>query len=357
MNAGLTAFRFFAFFAVFIFHCYPRSFPAGYLGVSAFFVLSGFLITAILVKTKDTLARGEFFVTFYGRRSLRIFPLYYAYLLVMSLIVWACVQNEVFFRSLPWALTYTYNFFMASSAWRDSELISHFWSLAVEEQFYLLWPAVIWLLPRRHIKTFLVLVMIAGPLVRGLCGYVVDNKVLGFVGHHADRTVYVLSFSHFDAFAAGGLFALYKKGISARRVLVLTVVVIAVGLVTARIATGHYYWRGLGYSPFMRDSLKYVWGYSLLNILFAYLLVSIRDRRLFPKVMEARILVYLGTISYGLYVFHPSVVYWLSGGQREGLGAGGFCVALALTVGISAASYRWMEKPVIQLKERYFPKE
>ena len=97
MNKGLTSFRALAFFAIFLFHINyfgtgHLGIQAGYLGVQAFFVLSGFLLTPILVDMKSNLNKKDFFIHFYGRRALRIFPLYYLYLVIVASVsfwVWS----------------------------------------------------------------------------------------------------------------------------------------------------------------------------------------------------------------------------------------------------------------------------
>ncbi|MGB8410267.1 MAG: acyltransferase family protein, partial [Gallionella sp.] len=120
MNKGLTSFRALAFFAIFLYHINPGpgylGLQAGYLGVQAFFVLSGFLLTPILLEMKANLNRKDFFVHFYGRRALRIFPLYYSYLAIVAILsvaaiylygASATVPLQRFIEQLPWTMTYT----------------------------------------------------------------------------------------------------------------------------------------------------------------------------------------------------------------------------------------------------------
>ncbi len=176
MSKGLTSFRALAFFSVFLFHSNKIiGANSGYLGVLAFFVLSGFLLTPILVNMKSSLNKKDFFVHFYGRRALRIFPLYFFYLILVSSIAhWAIsrygyaqtIPLSRFMEQLPWLLTYTYDFFPATTGYAFTAFAGHFWSLAVEEQFYLLWPLAIFLIPTRHLKKFLLLVIVIGPLLR-----------------------------------------------------------------------------------------------------------------------------------------------------------------------------------------------
>ena len=127
----------------------------GNLGVDLFFVLSGFLITGILMDTKG---KENYFKNFIIRRSLRIFPLYYFVLIIIFLIMplFSIFNGPLMDRVLEgevYAWTYTYNFFIAEKqSWPP--FIGHFWSLAVEEQFYLVWPLAVYLLSTEALKRF-----------------------------------------------------------------------------------------------------------------------------------------------------------------------------------------------------------
>src|SRR5690349_12365341 len=126
----------------------------GAYGVDLFFVLSGFLITGILLDTRDS---ANYFRTFYARRFLRLFPIYYGYLLVIALVLPALhhavrTSMEDYGGSWGWYLAYLSNWKAGHGA--SDPFLGHFWSLAVEEQFYLLWPAMIFLVPRRMLAYF-----------------------------------------------------------------------------------------------------------------------------------------------------------------------------------------------------------
>ena len=140
---------------------------SGWIGVDLFFVLSGFLITSILLDTK---AQPHFFRNFYVRRTLRIFPLYYAILvatLVLPPLLWSGAADSKLFSVIaaraPWFWTYTANIDIALHDWEIAGVLGHFWSLAVEEQFYLLWPALVWFCPLnrlRHVCVGLIVVAV-----------------------------------------------------------------------------------------------------------------------------------------------------------------------------------------------------
>lgn len=329
----------------------------GYLGVQAFFVLSGFLITAILVESKGVMPTRDYFTSFYGRRALRIFPVYYAYLALVALIAlpWflpdghsGIAKVDRFYNQLPWAATYTYNFYHMSENFRHTHLLSHFWSLAVEEQFYLVWPLAIFFIPAHRIKHFLLALIMAGPAIRLMTGLLVNGD--------AGLIVYVSPFSHLDAFAAGGLFALYGKGGSLRSIPLYFMMLLLAGLLSSVLFEDRTDWWGLGYSNFMQHSFKYVWGYTLFNLLVAHTLVTIRDRAAdLPRFLSTPALVYLGSISYGLYVFHNAFIWLVDQIMPEAIIPLKILLSFLLTLVCSAASYRWLEKPCLALKQRYFP--
>lgn len=376
MNKGLTSFRALAFFAIFLFHLGDMGashfdIRGGYLGVVAFFVLSGFLLTPILVEMKTNLNKKDFFIHFYGRRALRIFPLYYAYLLTVAAIsFWFISQHgysganqadktklfeylNQFIGQLPWTMTYTYDFYHVSNYFRHSFLATHFWSLAVEEQFYLVWPLAIFFIPAHHLKKFLLLVIVAGPLTRFLLAQAIDANTLPVL-RQTDLVIYILPFSHIDAFAIGGFFALYGKNSPSYLVWASLLLVLALGFLTGWLSTGQIHLNQLGYGPFMKDSYKYVWGYSAVNLVLGYALVQLRDKTFMPALFENSLLVYLGTISYGLYVFHYPVLWLVYSTVHNSPEIVRASTALVVTIIISAVSYELMEKRFINSKDRYF---
>lgn len=363
MNKGLTTFRAFAFFAVFLFHV--DKLGAGYLGVQAFFVLSGFLLTPILLEMKASLSTKDFFLHFYGRRALRIFPLYYFYLGLVALLsafvfsrlgFYSTADADKFMAQLPWSATFTYDFFHASRYFERTLLVTHFWSLAIEEQFYLVWPLAIFCLPQKYFKTFLILVCAGGLLLRALLALISLNQMVPILHNETDLAIYVLPFSHIDAFAIGGFFALYAKSRSGLTAWLAIFMVAAIGMSASWLTSSSIGWSDLGYPSFMKDSYKFVWGYSLVNLLFAYILVCVRDGKFLPAIFENTALNYLGKISYGMYVFHFPVLWLIDvapifGGMPEYTL---ILLALAITIALSIISYELMEKRFLSLKDKYF---
>ena len=161
----LDSLRAFAVLAVVVHHSPLVAFvpiPFGAIGVRLFFVLSGFLITGILLRCRDDRPDGSpgdrwfSLRQFYIRRFLRIFPLYYFVVTCAVILNYGCARSL-----LPWLLTYTLNVQLAiSGEWNE---FSHFWSLAVEEHFYLAWPWVVLFVPRRWVGSAAVLLVLTGP--------------------------------------------------------------------------------------------------------------------------------------------------------------------------------------------------
>jgi len=365
MHKGLTTFRAFAFFAVFLFHV--GELRIGYLGVQAFFVLSGFLLTPILLDMKSNLGTKDFFLHFYGRRALRIFPLYYFYLTLVALLSFAAISRLEFFNDaevnsflaqLPWSATFTYNFIQASIYAQETKLVSHFWSLAVEEQFYLVWPLAIFIVPQKHLKTFLILAAASGLVFRCLMAYISLNQLAPMLHPKTDVLIYLLTFTQIDAFVIGGFFALYVKGRSGLSVWFFILAVIVIGLMASWITGGNIPWASFGYPHFMKDAYKYIWGYTLMSLLFAYILVCVRDRQFLPAIFENPILHYLGKVSFGMYVYHFPMIWVIGLFPIEGVSKYILILtAFTATIAVSIASYELMEKRFLNLKEKYFSRD
>lgn len=362
---GLDTFRFLAFFLVFSAHTGMLTF--GYVGVQAFYVLSGFLLTPILLTMRDSLpTTGQYFSRFYGRRALRILPLYFTYLagaaLLFSLVPIRffppAVRAEVlnFPAQLPYALTFTYNFFHASRGFRPNSFVTHFWSLAVEEQFYLVWPVLLVAVPRRHFKALLTVIILTGPIIRGATALIAERHILPFLMGYGELVVYVLPFSHLDAFALGGLAGCCRIPRAKVQLLILAPCALILGYALNYRLYQVFLPNSLGYPPFMNGALRHIWGYSLLNYIFALTLAAISREGLFPAFFNTRGLGYLGRISYGLYVFHVPVIILLQPSLESFPAAARIGVALLVTVVISTVSYELYEKRFLMLKDTFFPK-
>lgn len=360
---GLDAIRAIAILMVFFFHA--GALACGYLGVHLFFVLSGFLITGLLIRTKEQ-NFGSFLTGFYGRRVLRIFPVYYLYLLIMFLLTLIplavsekpAAELQILKHQLPYAVSYLYDFYHASSAFVTSRFLTHFWSLAVEEQFYLIWPFLIFIIPNKHLKTFFIAVIILGPFIRFTESIMHSMPMLsGYFVKEQNLFINVLPFSNIDAFACGALFTLRPAKTKPGTILALFVAVVGIGVLTEYVMTGHIVATAFGYRPSMEDSHKSIWGYTAINILSGIVISAVSQKQFFPGMFSNKVLNYVGKISYGLYIFHyPIILLFLSRGFINGMPlVVRILAALLLSIGVSALSYSLFEKKFLGLKDKFFP--
>ena len=367
MIPGLDGLRAVAILLVFFLHA--DYIYIGWVGVQLFFVLSGFLITDILLRMKDSESGGDFFKKFYGRRFLRIFPLYYFYLLAMFILTAVLVYFEyrinymrLFQEQLPYAFAYGYNLFNASAAYTgESRLIGHLWSLSTEEQFYIFWPLILFLTPKKHLKKLLLAAVLVGPLFRLGVTALFRFSAASFLHDDMGVVIYVLPLSQVDAFALGALITQFKFPKARLQFFILLALTPIIGLATQYYSTGTLDTpSALGFLFPLRTDLKQVWGYFYLNYLFALLIYLVVKEKMFLRLLDTKWMRYLGKISYGLYIYHYAVIWFVARIRDLDMPEP---VAKPLTMVISAAvtfliaslSYKYLEKPILDLKEKYFP--
>jgi len=356
----LDGLRCFAVFSVLVWHYFRdlptigSALPWGLLGVRLFFVLSGFLITQILVRERDALrAAGggvwQAIRPFYARRFLRIFPLYYGVLGVAVALAVDPVRE-----SLPWHLAYASNFYVArAGSWGHT--ISHFWTLAIEEQFYLLWPWVVLLARPASLPRIALALAALAPAFRAA----------GWIAGWNQVAIEALPMASLDSLGMGALLAVFAHE-SPQRARRLVRAALWIGLPACVVLLGV---KGLG----SRTPIVGVFFAPALSLFYVW--VIDRASRGFGgvagRLLEARPIVYLGRISYGIYVFHlfayAVVEYalwaWPNGLTRQELrdsaiavhvGPGVILCMTLLTVGMAAASWHAYERPLLRLK-RHFP--
>lgn len=365
MIPGLDGLRAIAILMVFFYHgAYLFS---GWMGVQFFFVISGFLITDILLRMKDQLPPREFFIKFYGRRFLRIFPLYYFYLaLMMGVTAWLISIDfkpkimQVFWTQLLVAATYLYDFFHASDFFRQSNFLTHFWSLSVEEQFYFVWPLVILLTPKKWLKQVFIGAIILGPVFRILLTILYRARPFPFLLDDMPLAIYALPFSHVDAFGFGAFISRFDISKPKWQLLALLILVPLAGFGSQWLFAGKFgHWTAFGYPLPLANGLQQIWGYSLLNYFFAVLIFCVVRERLFVRFLELPPLRFLGKISYGMYVYHYAILWFTKIGMSVSQSAAvrwqATWLALGITIVVSTISYYLLEKPLMDLKDRYFP--
>jgi len=255
-----------------------QSFPMGqylsfgWAGVDLFFVLSGFLITGILLNTRD---REGYFVNFYARRALRIWPLYFALLGVMFLAVpkvlpsWSAAAMRT--ATPGWAFVlFVQNLFIGP---RLSGPLAPTWSLAIEEQFYFVWPVLVWLLPRKGVQRFAAAIILCSPLLR-----------LGLDLGHVQVSMYYDTLTRLDGLAVGSFLSIWLRDTKVITVKRRALFAVSISLVGAVLL--HHIW--ISYS-----AIAIACG-ALMSLSF---FVQLRNR----------FILFTGRISYGLYLIHMGV--------------------------------------------------
>ncbi len=308
----------------------------GRSGVDLFFVLSGFLITGILI---DTSGRKDYFARFYWRRALRIWPLYYAFLAVALLI------HPRPFSSLgvmPFALYYR-NFLGADHA--SDIYFGQYWSLCVEEQFYLVWPLLIKLCPSRF-RIWLTVFLI------GLAFYL---RVL-LLGHGMDSyIVYRLPFCRMDSLAIGAAVAIaIRRGFKSSTMRRIFWLGVAIGLLS-QLYVGRVESPGYGY----RFNTVGITAYALFFGGIVGLCVTAERRTLPLAILSSRFLRAIATRSYAMYLFHLVPLYvsvvllyrWGLEPQHKWSGLLAVAGIAAVAYGMAWISWRYFEAPILRLKQ------
>jgi peptidoglycan/LPS O-acetylase OafA/YrhL len=329
----------------------------GLLGVDLFFVLSGFLITGLLYDSHD---KPHYLRNFYMRRVLRIFPLYYGVLALVFLVapLIPLLQGSTLDSLLDrqaWAWLYGINIYLAGHEEWSFSYLNHFWSLCVEEHFYLVWPFVVLLLARRPRALIAVSLAISLGAMLARVGWIA-------MGLDWWSTVVLTPFK-LDGLALGAFLAVMVRQPQGLDRLVRAlpgIAAVAGGLVVVT-----FVWTVL----VSRESLELVGSVraALFQVLLACLMVwalIAPDRSVLSRFFRSRIMVFLGTYSYGLYVYHHFISYYLVSNRTElelagWLGSHGLAVTLQAALGIALSvvmaylSYELFEKQFLKLKRRF----
>jgi peptidoglycan/LPS O-acetylase OafA/YrhL len=357
--------------------------PWGWTGVDLFFVLSGFLITGILFDSRNDPHRVR---NFYLRRTLRIFPLYYGVMLILLVLqplahwqwnwrwmVWpAYLGNYVRFIHpyIPGTPLQSLADFQPVTGGVVAHVpfyLGHFWSLCVEEQFYLIWPWLVFWIRDRSKLAWVCAATLPLCLAMRLAGqhflpqWMLDGEVL-----------YRATPFRLDALLTGGLVALLLRG--ARRESILRAARIAFPVALAIVLlwalftpTGHLWQR-----PYPYPDWKFTWALSAIDLLSALLiLTAVQSHTVAYKVLSIRPLRWMGRVSYGAYVLHDiphplylkianKFVFLLEAGRHLNVVViekqavlVGAVLALGSTLALAWLSFRFFESPFLNLKERW----
>ena len=330
-------------------------FDYGWVGVDLFFALSGFLITGILL---DTRLASNYFRAFYARRVLRIFPLYYSVLIVILAVAsrlkprpaWLpLVADEKLY------FCYLTNWLVLWKGKWGGNILGHFWSLAVEEQFYLVWPLCVWLLVRSRLRGVAVGASVIALLTR----------TYWVVHAGPSQSVVMATVTRMDSLLCGALGALVIRDTMTMAVVkkklpfiaVVAILVFVLGVVSPSIQNGE------GPLFFVET-----FGFSLLAVGFSALVLFAAstdgDRSPLQRALRNRVLTDFGKYSYGIYVYHVPLftvgnvlinLYLLTAVKANPLlfGVSYFIFLFATSFFVAKLSYECFERYFLGLK-RYF---
>lgn len=334
---------------VVFFHCFEflKISYIGWIGVDLFFVLSGFLITGILIDGKQ---KANYYKNFFGKRVLRIFPLYYLALLIITFLAVVNPFNDIAIN-IPniyyWLYIQNWQITFSGKLSLENPLLSHFWSLAVEEQFYIFWPFII---KNCKIKTL--------PFV--ILFFVIVSIILRtFLFTHNNVGYYVNTFSRFDALCIGSLgavFIRYRKDFL-KNYLIYIFIASGLFIILNAIISG----------PHFSHAITAKIGYTV-NALFwiSLLLYSISGTTFLSTVFSLRFFTFFGKYSYGMYVYHAIIYLIFTARLFKALSGHGLNVICCLlldssiivlaSILVSILSYNLFEKRFLKYKKHFEPK-
>ena len=355
----LDSLRALALFGVMIEHFVPESIYDSFIsswqsaspiewgsGVTLFFVISGFLITGILLRCRDIIGATKQSTVFtlqrfYIRRFLRIFPIYYL-TLVVAAIIFKKVRSDFI-----WHLTYTTNIMVFVQDSFDA-YATHFWTLAIEEQFYLLWPLIILLLPQRQILKAIFITIALAPLFR----------FIGFYGLNLSITqIGVFPVASLDALGLGALLAFYTHNHDrfkqVKRNLCKFGLWVCLPLMISFIIISFVFRGTVLLNVLIRP--------TILSIFFVWLVSSAAKGfdGILGRFLELKPLVFIGKISYGIYIYHNfmnpiyGIVSWHLGLSNSIPLLIVIILKVIASFAIAIPSWFFIEKPINNFKKHF----
>lgn len=332
---------------------------SGWMGVDMFFVLSGYLITRGLVKD-SVYSTGKRLKLFWARRAFRIFPLYYIVLIVGAVVCLALGLREDIPGAGYWFYFQNYTLAFDPNVLRWT---AHFWSLAIEEQFYFVWPLIVLLSGRARRLAVAVGLFVFCVVLRTVLMFAIP-KLLHWDMDQTAKLVYRATPTHMDGLLVGAILAMLHEDpahswtVLLRKIRAYTFgigLVLLLGLMVFTHGFGTY------------DRRVIIVGYPLLAVVFGSA-VSLAADGCFPesvqRVLSAGVLPACGKVSYGMYIFHwigliffvhrqEAFVATLGTGAALAVGFGVIAGGIVLTYCVAWLSYRFVEAPFLKIKDRF----
>ncbi len=327
--------------------------PDGGFGVHLFFVLSGFLITSILFNAKNSKYNTHRFYiikNFYIRRALRIFPIYYLLIILLLIDNYPDFKNNIWFY-----LTYTTNFLCwHSNVWNS---FSHTWTLAVEEQFYLIWPWLILYIKNKYFKY-----VVFTAILIGIISTYFAIEVQARIGT-------IMVYNCIDAFAIGAFYSWAKLEKNRNDKFIKTIKQLAFIALTfyfySKLTNNHIInYPAIPHFSFLIKTIN-----SIISVWLIMLVVNNRSKWVDRFLLKNRFLNYIGKISYGIYLYHyvyingycnpinkfiyqitlpyPTINHVVHDHHFD------YWLEVAIMISIAALSYKFIEKPILAFKNKY----
>lgn len=305
----------------------------GQTGVVLFFVLSGFLITRILIATKNN---QDFFRNFYARRAFRIFPLYYLFLIIYYFIVPLINNTPIIHFSNSWYVWIYLQNFADTFHWQYVDGPPHYWSLAVEEHFYLFWPLIVFYVKETKLTNIIYMLILISWLTR------IVLIINGFGAAH-------FTFSNVDALAIGALLALkeWNYGLESFSVKYFFTC-FSIGVLSLLLIWVFVQGESVFFIQVIRSTFLGFLYYSFIGFV-----IALNEDNFFKKILTSNFLLFTGKISYGLYVYHQLIIHSYFDVFKTGYQILDFVICMLLVYGISSLSFYLFELQLLKFK-KYF---
>jgi len=336
-----------SFHAILVVPSFRLFFQNGFLGVDIFFVLSGFLITSILLKEFDRTDDINF-KNFYARRFLRLMPAYWLHLGILFFFSYQIFSNSIADElhsnnNFVYAFAYLTNWHRALNGSEITGLLSHTWSLAIEEQFYLLWAGLLFLMLRRMKRRTVVFttaaIILGTALLRGW----------QYQGRGSVDFLYNAFNSRMDALLIGCLVGMLISWQMLPESITKGKWFDLVALLALLSVVGIFFNLPDSY----HSSFLYLGGFTVFAVSVGVLIIWLvrNSKSKIHWFLETRPMVWLGKTSYGLYLWHGAAIAFVSLYSWSPLFKLG--AALTLTVAVTSASYYLIEVPFLKLKKKF----
>jgi peptidoglycan/LPS O-acetylase OafA/YrhL len=339
-RSDIDGLRAIAILSVVAFHAFPASFPGGLVGVDIFFVISGFLITGLI---SSELSENRFsFGNFYSRRIKRILPILSTVLFCTFIFGWFVLyfdDYEVLGKHIAAAASFTSNFvYLGESSYfdldADAKPLLHLWSLAIEEQFYLLWPIILFLCSKKYSMSgvkMIIIMLVLSAVSFGYCVYLTNTK---------PDAAYYLPFTRFWELSFGGLIVLISRKYKINQGISQYATVAGLVLLLCSFILIN---KDSGFPGYI----------ALLPCLgAAAILLSNEDSIGNKLILRNRVFIFFGLTSYSFYLWHWPVLFFVRNLIPDP-GTSALLLSLLFSLVLAAVGYYLIESPIRRMKSRY----